>query len=49
MTLLYSFAFKRIPILDGFVLAGLFTLRLGAGIAATVLLWVVAYAIGGGR
>ncbi|MBR1121484.1 UbiA family prenyltransferase [Bradyrhizobium lablabi] len=35
VTLLYSFSFKRIPILDGFVLAGLFTLRLGAGIVAS--------------
>ncbi|MET3840069.1 UbiA family prenyltransferase [Bradyrhizobium sp. OAE829] len=35
VTLLYSFALKRIPILDGFVLAGLFTLRLGAGIVAS--------------
>ena len=35
VTLLYSFAFKRIPILDGFVLAALFTLRLGAGIVAS--------------
>ncbi|MBR1284725.1 UbiA family prenyltransferase [Bradyrhizobium sp. AUGA SZCCT0177] len=35
ITLLYSFALKRIPILDGFVLAGLFTLRLGAGIVAS--------------
>jgi 4-hydroxybenzoate polyprenyltransferase len=35
VTLLYSFALKRIPVLDGFVLAGLFTLRLGAGIVAS--------------
>ena len=35
VTLLYSFVLKRIPILDGFVLAGLFTLRLGAGIVAS--------------
>ncbi|WP_249134792.1 UbiA family prenyltransferase [Bradyrhizobium sp. AUGA SZCCT0222] len=35
VTLAYSFALKRIPILDGFVLAGLFTLRLGAGIVAS--------------
>lgn len=35
VTLLYSFALKRIPIVDGFVLAGLFTLRLGAGIVAS--------------
>ena len=35
MTLLYSFSLKRIPILDGFVLASLFTLRLGAGIVAS--------------
>jgi 4-hydroxybenzoate polyprenyltransferase/phosphoserine phosphatase len=34
-TLLYSFMFKRLPILDGFVLAALFTLRLGAGIVAS--------------
>jgi 4-hydroxybenzoate polyprenyltransferase len=35
VTLLYSFSLKRIPILDGFVLASLFTLRLGAGIVAS--------------
>ena len=35
VTLLYSFALKRIPVLDGFVLASLFTLRLGAGIVAS--------------
>jgi 4-hydroxybenzoate polyprenyltransferase len=35
VTLLYSFSLKRVPILDGFVLAGLFTLRLGAGIVAS--------------
>jgi 4-hydroxybenzoate polyprenyltransferase len=32
-TLSYSFAWKRVPILDVFVLASLFTLRLGFGIA----------------
>ncbi|MGO8951831.1 MAG: UbiA family prenyltransferase [Rhodomicrobium sp.] len=31
-TLSYSFGWKRVPILDVFVLAGLFTLRLGFGI-----------------
>jgi 4-hydroxybenzoate polyprenyltransferase len=33
VTLSYSFAWKRIPILDVCILAGLFTLRLGIGIA----------------
>ncbi len=32
-TLAYSFHLKRVPILDGFVLAGLFTLRIALGIA----------------
>ena len=32
VTLSYSFAWKRVPILDVFVLASLFTLRLGFGI-----------------
>jgi 4-hydroxybenzoate polyprenyltransferase len=32
VTLGYSFAFKRVPILDVFILASLFTLRLGFGI-----------------
>ena len=33
-TLAYSFGLKRYPIIDGFTLASLFTLRLGLGIAA---------------
>jgi 4-hydroxybenzoate polyprenyltransferase len=33
-TLAYSFALKRIPILDALALASLFTLRLGIGVAA---------------
>ncbi len=32
VTLSYSFAFKRVPILDVFILAALFTMRLGFGI-----------------
>ena len=35
LTLSYSFALKRIPILDVVVLAALFTLRLGLGIVLT--------------
>lgn len=35
MTLSYSFALKRVPMLDVFMLAGLFTIRLGLGIAVT--------------
>lgn len=35
VTLAYSLAWKRVPILDVFVLAALFTLRLGFGIALT--------------
>jgi 4-hydroxybenzoate polyprenyltransferase/phosphoserine phosphatase len=34
-TLAYSFKLKRVPILDGFTLASLFTLRIALGIAAT--------------
>ncbi|ETR78353.1 prenyltransferase [Afipia sp. P52-10] len=34
-TLTYSFKLKKLPILDGFTLASLFTLRLGAGILAS--------------
>jgi 4-hydroxybenzoate polyprenyltransferase len=34
-TLAYSFRLKRVPILDGFTLASLFTLRIALGIAAT--------------
>jgi 4-hydroxybenzoate polyprenyltransferase/phosphoserine phosphatase len=34
-TLAYSFKLKRVPILDGFALASLFTLRIALGIAAT--------------
>lgn len=34
LTLAYSFGLKRIPLLDGLVLATLFTLRLGIGIVA---------------
>lgn len=34
-TLAYSFYFKRVPIADVFVLASLFTMRLGLGIALT--------------
>lgn len=34
-TLGYSLKLKKLPILDGFTLAGLFTLRLGAGIIAS--------------
>lgn len=35
VTLAYSLAWKRVPILDVFLLAALFTLRLGIGIALT--------------
>ena len=35
VTLTYSFWWKRVPVLDVLVLAGLFTLRLGFGIALT--------------
>ncbi len=35
MTLSYSFALKRVPMLDVFMLASLFTIRLGLGIALT--------------
>ncbi|MGE0093855.1 MAG: UbiA family prenyltransferase [Alphaproteobacteria bacterium] len=35
VTLAYSLAWKRVPVLDVFVLAALFTLRLGIGIAVT--------------
>lgn len=35
LTLAYSLGVKRVPLLDGFVLAVLFTLRLGLGVAAT--------------
>lgn len=35
LTLAYSFRFKRVPLLDIFVLASLFTLRLGLGIVLT--------------
>jgi 4-hydroxybenzoate polyprenyltransferase len=35
VTLAYSFALKRLPILDVLILAALFTLRLGLGIALT--------------
>src|SRR5262249_44031058 len=35
ITLAYSFRLKQIPILDAFVLASLFTLRLGIGILAS--------------
>jgi len=34
VTLVYSFSLKRVPVLDVVTLAGLFTLRLGLGIAA---------------
>jgi 4-hydroxybenzoate polyprenyltransferase/phosphoserine phosphatase len=34
-TLAYSLKLKRVPILDGFTLASLFTLRIGAGILAS--------------
>jgi 4-hydroxybenzoate polyprenyltransferase len=34
LTLAYSFVLKRVPVLDVLTLAGLFTLRLGLGIAA---------------
>lgn len=34
LTLAYSFALKRVPLLDGAALAGLFTLRLAIGVAA---------------
>lgn len=34
-TLAYSFKLKRVPILDGFTLASLFTLRIALGIATT--------------
>lgn len=36
-TLAYSLNIKRLPILDGFTLAGLFTLRLGLGIIASAV------------
>jgi 4-hydroxybenzoate polyprenyltransferase len=35
LTLAYSFGIKRLPLFDGFVLAVLFTLRLGLGVAAS--------------
>ncbi|MFC3080446.1 UbiA family prenyltransferase [Phenylobacterium terrae] len=38
-TLAYSFALKRIPLVDGVVIGGLFTLRLAVGIAAAGLEW----------
>lgn len=38
-TLAYSFALKRIPLLDALVIGGLFTLRLAVGIAAAGLEW----------
>lgn len=47
-TLAYSFALKRVPILDVFVLASLFTLRLGFGIVlADVKLspWILVFSM----
>lgn len=38
-TLSYSFALKRIPLVDALAIGGLFTLRLGLGIAAAELVW----------
>lgn len=34
-TLSYSFGLKKVPILDGVILAGLFTLRIGLGVVAS--------------
>lgn len=48
LTLAYSFALKRVPILDVTVLAGLFTLRLALGIAAAVVVvspWLLAFSM----
>jgi 4-hydroxybenzoate polyprenyltransferase len=47
-TLAYSFRLKRVPILDGFLLAGLFTLRIAIGIAtATVVAspWLLVFSM----
>src|SRR5690606_35055973 len=47
-TLAYSFALKRSPVLDVFVLAGLYTLRILAGGAATgipVSEWLLAFSM----
>jgi 4-hydroxybenzoate polyprenyltransferase len=35
LTLAYSFGIKRLPLVDGFTLATLFTMRLALGVAAT--------------
>jgi 4-hydroxybenzoate polyprenyltransferase len=47
-TLAYSFYLKRVPILDGFVLAGLFTLRIAIGIAAAAVFaspWLLVFSM----
>jgi 4-hydroxybenzoate polyprenyltransferase len=48
VTLSYSFALKRLPILDVLILAALFTLRLGLGIALTDVRlspWLLAFSM----
>lgn len=48
LSLSYSFYWKRIPILDAFVLASLFTLRLGIGIVLTEVklsLWLLVFSM----
>jgi len=47
-TLAYSFRLKRVPILDGFVLAGLFTLRIAIGIATAAVIaspWLLVFSM----
>src|SRR4029453_5079629 len=48
LTTLYSLYFKRVPVVDVLLLAGLYTLRVLAGIAAThvrVLAWLLAFSM----
>lgn len=47
-TVAYSFRLKQVPILDGFVLAGLFTLRIAIGIATAAVVaspWLLVFSM----